>query len=84
VPWDRGNPVANRLLQPKALFRVGRWAQQAGLTDYYGLTAEQLNDDRLGRALERLAAHAPTIQAALVQHAVMTRGRQGRAIDAPV
>src|SRR5262249_20828730 len=40
------------------------------LTDYYGLTAEQLNDDRLGRALERLAAHAETIQAALVLKAI--------------
>src|SRR5262249_9647236 len=62
--------VANRLLQPKALFRVGPWAQSAALTDYYGLTPEQLNDDRLGRALERLASHAETIQAALVLNAI--------------
>ncbi len=62
--------IANRLLQPKAPFRVGQWAQTAALTDYYGLTAAQLNDDRLGRALERLAAHAPTIQAALVLKAI--------------
>ena len=62
--------ITNRLLQPKALFRVGQWAQAAALTDYYGLTAEQLNDDRLGRALERLAAHAPDIQAALVLKAI--------------
>src|SRR4051812_6695926 len=78
VPWQGDVPpapllealVANRLLQPKALFRVGQWAQSAALTDYYGLTAEQLNDDRLGRALERLAAHAQTIQAALVLKAI--------------
>src|SRR5262249_47490220 len=60
----------NRLLQPKALFRIGQWAQAAAVTDYYGLTAEQLNDDRLGRALERLAEHAPEIQAALVLEAI--------------
>ena len=74
VPWEGDVAlgtlaeimIANRLLQPKALFRIGEWAQQAGLTDYYGLTVEQLNDDRLGRALERLATHASTIQAALV------------------
>jgi transposase len=78
VPWQGDVPlgtlvevlVANRLLQPKALFRVGPWAQSAALTDYYGLTTEQLNDDRLGRALERLAEHADTIQAALVLKAI--------------
>jgi transposase len=78
VPWEGDVPlgtlvevlITNRLLQPKALFRVGQWAQAAALTDYYGLTAEQLNDDRLGRALERLAAHAPDIQAALVLKAI--------------
>ena len=78
VPWEGDVPlgtlvevlVANRLLQPKALFRVGQWAQAAAVTDYYGLTAEQLNDDRLGRALERLAEHAPDIQAALVLKAI--------------
>src|SRR4051794_16869500 len=78
VPWEGEVPlgtlvevlVANRLLQPKALFRIGPWAQSAALTDYYGLTPEQLNDDRLGRALERLAAHAETIRAALVLAAI--------------
>jgi hypothetical protein len=78
VPWEGNIPlgtlvevlVANRLLQPKALFRIGPWARSAALTDYYGLTAEQLNDDRLGRALERLAASAETVQAALVLNAI--------------
>jgi Domain of unknown function (DUF4277)/Transposase DDE domain len=78
VPWEGDVPlgilvevlVANRLLQPKALFRVGQWAETAALTDYFGLTVEQLNDDRLGRALERLAEHAPDIQAALVLKAI--------------
>src|SRR5882762_3027456 len=78
VPWEGEIPlgtlvevlVANRLLQPKALFRVGQWAGSAAVTDYFGLTAEQLNDDRLGRALERLAAHAPDIQSALVLKAI--------------
>lgn len=78
VPWEGDVPlgtlveilIANRLLQPKALFRIGQWAQTAAVTDHYDLTAAQLNDDRLGRALERLAAHAPTIQAALVLKAI--------------
>jgi hypothetical protein len=62
--------IANRLLRPKALFRVGAWAQAAALTDYYDLTTEQLNDDRLGRALERFPKYADSIQAALVLKAI--------------
>jgi hypothetical protein len=58
--------IANRLLNPEALYRIGAWADKAGLTDYYGVTAEQLNDDLLGRALERLAEHADVVEAALV------------------
>jgi len=74
VPWEGGVPLgtlveimcANRLLNPQALYRIGEWAQEAGLTDYYGVTAEQLNDDLLGRALERVAKHADAIEAAVV------------------
>ena len=74
VPWEGGVPlgtvteimIANRLLNPQALYRIGEWAEKAGLTDYYGVTAEQLNDDLLGRTLERLAQHASVIEAALV------------------
>src|SRR4051794_18869731 len=82
VPWQGDVPLgtlvevlaANRLLQPKALFRVGHWARAAALTDYYGLTPGQLNDDRLGRALERLNEHAGDIQAALALKAIERLG----------
>ena len=78
VPWEGEVPlgtlvevlVANRLLRPQALFRVDQWAQTASVTDYFDLEPGQLNDDRLGRALERLAAHADRIQAALVLRAI--------------
>ena len=78
VPWEGGIPLgtlveimaANRLLNPKALFSVGTWAEKAGLTNYYGVTAAQLNDDLLGRALERVAQHAGGIEAALVTRVV--------------
>ena len=78
VPWEGGVPlgtlveimIANRLLNPQALYRIGEWAHHAGLTDYYGVTAEQLNDDLLGRALERLAKYADVIEAALVTRAI--------------
>jgi hypothetical protein len=78
VPWEGDIPlgtlvevlITNRLLRPKALFRIGEWAQAAAVTDYFDLTAAQLNDDRLGRALERLPRYAETIQAALTLQAI--------------
>ena len=42
------------------------WAERAGVCDYYNVTPEQLNDDRLERALERVAQHAFTIQSQLL------------------
>ena len=78
VPWEGDIPlgtlveilICNRLLAPSALFRVGDWAEEASVTDYYGVTQEQLNDDRLGRALDRLSEHGQEVQAALVAQAV--------------
>jgi transposase len=78
VPWEGNIPlgtlteilVANRLLDPKPLYRLGEWAEHAGLTGFYQVNAAQLNDDLFGRALERLARHAPDAEAALVLHAV--------------
>ena len=78
VPWEGEVPlgtlveilVANRLNNPKAMFRIGEWAESASLTDFYGIAADDLNDDRLGRALERLAEHGDQVQAALVLKAI--------------
>lgn len=78
VPWEGAVPLgtlteillANRLLGPKPLYRLGQWAEQAGLTDFYQVHAAQLNDDLFGRALERLAQYAPDAEAALVLRAV--------------
>ncbi|MBI3684546.1 MAG: IS1634 family transposase [Acidobacteria bacterium] len=78
VPWEGHVPlgtlteilVANRLLTPAPLYRIGQWAQLNGLTDFYEVTAAQLNDDLLGRGLERIAKHAHDIEAAIVLRAV--------------
>ena len=47
--------VLNRLLNPQAMDAVGEWAAGAAVTDLDGLTADQLNDDRLGRMRETVA-----------------------------
>lgn len=78
VPWEGDVPlgtlvevlVLNRLLNPKALYAVGDWAAAAAVTDYCALTAEQLNDDRLGRALERVAEYGLEAQSAATLAAV--------------
>lgn len=78
VPWEGDVPlgtlieimVCNRLLNPKAQYRIGEWAERAGVCDYYNLSCDQLNDDRLGRALERVAKHAFTAQSQLILHLV--------------
>lgn len=74
VPWEGEIPlgtlveimICNRLLNPKAQYKIGEWAQRAGVCDFYGVKAEQLNDDRLGRALERIATHSLSVQSHLV------------------
>jgi hypothetical protein len=72
VPWEGKVPlgtlvevlVLNRVLNPHAMYEIGDWAVASGVADYYGLTAEQLNDDLLGRGLERLAEHRAVVQSA--------------------
>ena len=58
--------ICNRLLNPKAQYKIGEWSQQSGICEYYGVGQDELNDDRLGRALERIAAHAFTVQSQLI------------------
>jgi transposase len=78
VPWQGNVPlgtlmeimIINRLLAPTPLFRLGDWAAKAGVTDYYGLKASQLNDDLFGRGLERIQDHVDGVQADLVLNAV--------------
>lgn len=78
IPWEGEVPlgtlveimIINRLLAPQPLFRMDEWAQQTGVAAYYGLEPRQLNDDRLGRALERLPAHRQGAQAGLVLQAL--------------
>jgi transposase len=78
VPWEGDVPlgtlveimVANRLLAPRAMFRIDDWAQETGVATYYGLEPGQLNDDRLGRGMERLPVYADRVQAGLVIRAV--------------
>ena len=44
--------VAARLFNPVALSNVGKWAEKSGADILWGIPAESLNDDRLGRSLD--------------------------------
>lgn len=62
--------IINRLLAPQPLFRLDEWAQKTGVAAFYGLKPGQLNDDRIGRSLERLPAHRQAACAGLVLQAL--------------
>lgn len=47
--------VANRLTSPAPLVRVSQWAEQWAVEEVFGIAAEWLNDDRVGRALDAIA-----------------------------
>jgi transposase len=74
VPWEGDVPlgtlvevmILNRLVRPQAQYLIGDWAESAAVAEYFGVTKEQLNDDRLGRGLERLEKHGSLVQVPLV------------------
>jgi len=47
--------VANRLTSPSPLVHVEEWAREWAVEEVFGIRAEQLNDDRVGRALDAIA-----------------------------
>src|SRR6266542_729236 len=47
--------IANRLTNPKAMVAVADWAHAWAVEEVYGINADTLNDDRLGRALDAIA-----------------------------
>ena len=50
--------VVNRLaVRPTPISRVSQWAQDHAVEEVYGIAAEALNDDRIGRALDEIHPH---------------------------
>jgi hypothetical protein len=61
-----------RLSQPLALVNVPRWAEESGAEYLWGIPADKLNDDRLGRALDAFFTQRHSILASVAAHAVHT------------
>jgi hypothetical protein len=59
--------ILNRLsLRPVPISKIGAWAQTQAVEEVYGLAADALNDDRIGRALDEIHPHLVDLWAALV------------------
>ena len=52
------------------LYQLGQWAADHNVHRLYGCSAEEFNDDRVGRALEALAEAVPEIEAQVVTEAL--------------
>jgi hypothetical protein len=59
-----------RLSQPLALVNVARWAAESGAEFWWGIPADKLNDDRLGRALDAFFTQRHSILASVAAHVV--------------
>jgi transposase len=53
--------VANRLTSPEPLVRVQDWAVGYAVEEVFGIRPQQLNDDRVGRALDAIALQLDSI-----------------------
>jgi transposase len=61
-----------RLSQPLALVNVAGWAEESGAEFLWGIPADKLNDDRLGRALDALFSQRHSILGSVAAHVVNT------------
>lgn len=53
--------IANRLTSPAAMVRIADWAGSWAVPEVFGVPAEVLDDDRLGRALDAVAEQSEQI-----------------------
>lgn len=62
--------IASRLCSPSPLYDVAGWASGAAVRELLGIPPQLLNDDRLGRALERFAVYAESVRGLLAARAI--------------
>ena len=69
--------ILNRLsLRPTPISRIDAWATSQAVEEVYGLAAEALNDDRIGRALDEIHPHLVDLWSAIVLKGAQTYGIQ--------
>src|SRR5947207_2939832 len=58
------------LSQPLALVHVAAWAEESGAEFLWGIPADKLNDDRLGRSLDAFFTQRHSILASVAAHVI--------------
>ena len=66
--------IANRLTSPRPLWRVQDWAAEWAVPEVFGVAAETLNDDRVGRALDVVAPELDRIVGSIGGRAITEFG----------
>ena len=66
--------LAARLCQPLALVNIAAWAEDSGAEFLWGIPADKLNDDRLGRALDAFFTRRHSILASVAAQVVSAFG----------
>jgi transposase len=66
--------VANRLTHPRPLSNFVDWADRFAVAETIGIEPEKLNDDRLGRTLDKLADHVDEVLNAIASRAIEQYG----------
>jgi len=62
--------VASRMCSPSPLYDIAGWASGAAVRELLGIPPQLLNDDRLGRALERFEVYAEHVRGLLAARAI--------------
>jgi hypothetical protein len=66
--------VANRLTSPTPLVHVEDWARGWAVPEMFGVPADALNDDRVGRALDALASQSDAVAGTVGARAIAVFG----------
>lgn len=63
--------IANRLTSPQPLYSIEAWAEDWAAPEIFGIPADKLNDDRLGRALDAVADQVTAIYGSVAVNAMV-------------
>lgn len=62
--------VANRLTAPRPLYQIKQWATEWAVEEVFNVRADQLNDDRLARALDAIYPHLEQLKGSVAWAAI--------------